>query len=89
MDDPINWIKPWLRRQGQRAAVRLVTRRRKTMDGANHVDVDMNNKLKQKLSEEKKSELLMIQPGGFWTAHTLHKAGFLASSACPWCGGGK
>ena len=59
------------------------------MDGANHVDVDMHNKLKQKLSEEKKSELLMIQSGGLWTAHTLHKAGFLASSACPWCGGEK
>ena len=56
------------------------------MQGGDHVDVDLNKRLKKGLSEAKKKDLLMIQAGGLWTASCLHKAGFLASPSCPWCG---
>ena len=86
MRDPINWIRPWLRHQGQQAAVRGVGHRRHTMEGANYIDVELNNKLKAKYNEDQKRDLLLVQSGGLWTAKALHKAGFLASETCPWCG---
>ena len=50
------------------------------------MDLDMHQRLKQRLTEEQRKDLLLIQAGGLWTASSLQKAGYLTTGLCPWCG---
>ena len=59
--------------------------RRPTMHGGRTVDLDMCHELQAPLAEEKRRDLLMVQAGGLWTAHSLEKAGYLTTARCPWC----
>ena len=50
------------------------------------IDWDTTTAIRGALTAEQESDVLCIQGGGLWTAHTLRAAGLLESGSCPWCG---
>ena len=86
---PINWFRTWLKPVGQCALVATAARRRPTMAGATQIDLEAHRLMASKLTEAQRKDLLMIQSGALWTAHGLHKAGFVSDNTCPWCGQSK
>ena len=86
MTDPINWVRQWLLRMSLKAVMAKVAARRKTYQGIGAVDFDALRALAAKRQADQQRDMLTIQAGALWTAHSLHKAGYLPTGTCPWRG---
>jgi hypothetical protein len=66
--------------------MRRLAAKRTSYSHRDSIDWGTSTAIRGALTEEQESDLLCIQGGGLWTAHTLRAAGLLDSGTCPWCG---
>ena len=73
-------------RVGRLASMRQLAGKRRSFRHEGGIDWQATKAVRAALTPEQQQDLLSVQGGGLWTAHTLKAAGLLEDDVCPWCG---
>ncbi|WP_353239659.1 hypothetical protein, partial [Limnohabitans sp.] len=83
--DPIQWLRSCIMRIGRQSSLRRLANKRSSFRHEGGIDWRASTAVRAAISPEQQQDLLCIQGGGLWTAHTLKAAGLLEDDVCPWC----